>query len=82
MHQLESRIRRVRLAVGSLGIHALITYGLPLIRVCLSTDSRRESICFQTRVLVQVPRAAVVQVAESRLEMPAEHTPVRNNTKY
>ena len=50
--------------------------------VRLSTDSRQESICVQTCVPVQVPRAAVVQVAESRLEMPAKHTPVRNNIKY
>ncbi len=82
MHQFESRICRVRLAVGSLGVRTLITYGLPLTHVRLSTDSRRESICVQTCVLVQAPRAAVAQVAESRLEMPAKHIPVGNNTKY
>ena len=79
-HQLESGICWVRVAVGSLSVHALITYGLPLIRVCLSTDSLRESICFHALVLAQAPRAAAMQVAEIRLEMPAKHTRVRNNT--
>ena len=32
MHQFESRICRVRISVGSLGVHTLITYGLPLIQ--------------------------------------------------
>ena len=81
MHQFESRICRVRISVGSLGVHTLITYGLPLIQFA-SVLIHVGSPSVSKLVPVQVQRATVVQVAESRLKMPAKHIPVRNNTKH